>query len=76
MRRTHKLSNFMAAALSLVFLSSGCHRQVRKQARAGNKDLPPVILWAWERPEDLEFLNSQRFGVAFLAQTLTLTSTI
>lgn len=65
----------MAAALSLVFLSSGCHRQV-KQARAGNKDLPPVILWAWERPEDLEFLNSQRFGVAFLAQTLTLTSTI
>jgi hypothetical protein len=53
----------MAAALSLVFLSSGCHRQV-KQARAGNKDLPPVILWAWERPE-LEFLNSQRFGVAF-----------
>ena len=76
MRRTHKLSNFMAAALSLVFLFSGCHRQVRKQTRAGNKDLPPVILWAWERPEDLEFLNSQRFGVAFLAQTLTLTSTI
>ena len=74
MKRTDKLSNFVAAALSLVFLFSGCHQQVRKQTRAGNKDLPPVILWAWERPEDLEFLDSQRFGVAFLAQTLTLTA--
>jgi hypothetical protein len=34
--------------------------------------LPPVILWAWERPEDLEFLNTERYGVAFLAQTLIL----
>ena len=74
MRRKNKLSNFPAAALSLVFLFSGCHREVGKQTRAGAKDLPPVILWAWERPEDLEFLDSQRFGVAFLAQTLTLTA--
>jgi Protein of unknown function (DUF3142) len=35
-------------------------------------NLPPVILWAWERPENLEFLDPQRFGVAFLAQTLVL----
>jgi len=34
--------------------------------------LPQVILWAWERPEDLEFLDPQRFGVAFLSQTLVL----
>jgi len=74
MRRTDKLSNLLPAALSFVFLFSGCHREVRKQARAGAKDLPPVILWAWERPENLEFLDSQRFGVAFLAQTLTLTA--
>jgi hypothetical protein len=30
------------------------------------------MLWAWERPEDLEFLDTKRFGVAFLAQTLVL----
>jgi hypothetical protein len=30
------------------------------------------MLWAWERPEDLTFLDSHRYGVAFLAQTLTL----
>jgi len=74
MRRTDKLSNLLAATLALAILVSGCQRQVSKQTRPGAKDLPPVILWAWERPEDLEFLDSQRFGVAFLAQTLTLTA--
>jgi hypothetical protein len=34
--------------------------------------MPRVVLWAWERPEDLRFLDPHRFGVAFLAQTLTL----
>ena len=34
--------------------------------------LPPVILWAWERPENLETINTEKVGVAFLAQTLTL----
>lgn len=34
---------------------------------------PPIVLWAWERPEDLRFLNSKQVAVAFLAQTLTLT---
>jgi hypothetical protein len=37
------------------------------------KDFPHTILWAWERPEDLSFLNPEQFAVAFLAQTLTLT---
>jgi hypothetical protein len=35
-------------------------------------DLPRVILWAWERPEDLRFINPQEIGVAFLAATITL----
>ncbi len=34
--------------------------------------MPNKILWAWERAEDLRFLDANRFGVAFLAQTLTL----
>lgn len=36
------------------------------------KDFPPVILWAWERPENLQFIDSKKIGVAFLAQTLIL----
>jgi hypothetical protein len=36
------------------------------------ESLPPVILWAWERPENLTFLDSQKTAVAFLAKTITL----
>ncbi len=34
--------------------------------------MPPKILWAWERPEDLRFIDPKEFGVAFLAQTIFL----
>lgn len=37
-----------------------------------NNKMPSKILWAWEREEDLRFLDSNKFGVAFLAQTLIL----
>ncbi|MEK7724051.1 MAG: hypothetical protein AAB336_06875, partial [Acidobacteriota bacterium] len=33
---------------------------------------PQIILWAWERPENLEFIDSNKFAVAFLAQTIEL----
>jgi len=36
--------------------------------------MPSKFLWAWERPEDLRFLNPNEYGVAFLAQTITLDS--
>ena len=32
-------------------------------------DLPSVVLWAWERPENFSFLNPRDTGVAFLAGT-------
>lgn len=32
--------------------------------------MPGRILWAWERPEDLRFIDPKEYGVAFLAQTL------
>ncbi len=34
--------------------------------------LPNVTFWAWERPEDLRFLNQPNEGVAFLAKTILL----
>jgi hypothetical protein len=33
---------------------------------------PPIILWAWERPEDLHFIQPAEVGVAYLAGTLDL----
>jgi hypothetical protein len=35
-------------------------------------DFPKLILWAWERPEDLRFIDPRQVGVAFLARTLYL----
>ena len=36
---------------------------------AGARSLPPLMLWAWERPTDLRSLDAG-IGVAFLSQTL------
>lgn len=66
----HNNSVLLFPAIVLALVLAGCHSRGRTNVRLGR--LPPVILWAWERPEDLEFLDAQRYGVAFLAQTLTL----
>lgn len=34
--------------------------------------LPSTILWAWERPEKLDYLDPQKTGVAFLGKTIYL----
>ncbi|HVS20203.1 MAG TPA: hypothetical protein VHD88_00070 [Pyrinomonadaceae bacterium] len=34
--------------------------------------VPQVVLWAWERPVDLHFINPRQTGVAFLARTIRL----
>jgi hypothetical protein len=34
--------------------------------------LPATVLWAWERPEKLDYVNPQKVGVAFLAKTIYL----
>jgi len=33
---------------------------------------PETILWAWERPEKLDFIDPEKVGVAFLAKTIYL----
>lgn len=72
-RRSRVPSNVLRAlALSgaiaaLVFLAPS----YASPARAAARTLPPLILWAWERPEDLRALDPDT-GVAFLAQTITL----
>ena len=41
--------------------------------RGSLRERPIVFLWAWERPEDLRFLGSEKnVGVAFLAGTIEL----
>lgn len=61
--------------LAAVLTAAACGASAAKDKRAQTERLaqmPPVMLWAWERPEDLEFADSQKYGVAYLAQTLEL----
>lgn len=53
---------------AILFFSGNC----APKAAIEDKPMPDKILWAWERPEDLRFLDANEFGVAFLAQTLLL----
>ena len=45
---------------------------VRRWRVGSAKAIPHLTLWAWERPEDLRFLNSDNVGVAFLAGSVYL----
>lgn len=47
-------------------LNSSCHPTNR------TANWPPRFLWAWERPEKLDFIDAKTTGVAFLAQTILL----
>ncbi len=60
--------------LCILFLSCSGPRQSPSVHSDRIAQLPPIILWAWERPEDLRFLDPEKFGVAFLAQTLVLSN--
>jgi hypothetical protein len=65
---------FVIFCFYLWLTVSGCHYS-KINASISNeklKNFPPVILWAWERPENLQFIDTKKFGVAFLAQTLIL----
>jgi hypothetical protein len=65
---------FLLVALSLggVACEKSGKAKVTSRNRLDESGFPRRIVWAWERPEDLEFLDAGEFGVAFLAQTLIL----
>lgn len=71
MSRIRKIA-IVAALVVTVILFASYHFANRRVSKAATNAMPPVMLWAWERPENLEFIDTERFGVAFLAQTLVL----
>src|SRR5579872_3006739 len=83
MPRTHfQPWKFLLAASLLLVCASGLllarYRPVSLTASPAAKTLaamPPVMLWAWERPEDLTHIDPQKAGVAYLANTIYLDGT-
>ena len=55
-----------AAVATLVCLIAACSR--RADPLPG---FPRVVLWAWERPERLDFVDPHAVGVAYLARTIS-----
>ena len=55
-----------------AILSVACSNSSRQVNPELNSQMPRKILWAWERPEDLRFIDAGKFGVAFFAQLLYL----
>ena len=58
-----------ALVMAMLLFSCGLKNVVNPRL---SSEMPNKILWAWERPEDLRFLDPKEFGVAFLAQTIFL----
>ncbi len=76
---TKNITTFIAATLVAGSITFGVtkgrsffreHRS-NKLAASSNKH-PSLILWAWERPTDLTFIDPSKIAVAFLARTIHL----
>jgi hypothetical protein len=58
-----------APLLLLVFLVSDQNISARTQMPF---DMPPLVLWAWDRDDDLSFIGIRDTAVAYLAATVIL----
>jgi hypothetical protein len=56
----------------LVLLALAGDRMSAGRAAGSRIDLPPLVLWAWDRDDDLRFLDSRDTAVAYLAATVIL----
>jgi hypothetical protein len=62
----------LALALVALLCSFGIRSDALPRPPASLASLPPFTLWAWERREDLHAIDTHRFAVAYLDQTLTI----
>jgi hypothetical protein len=65
-----RIPQFFVVPLVAIALVWSCHTRSNQQ----RFDLPGIVLWAWERPEDLRFIDPERTGVAFVAATALICS--
>jgi hypothetical protein len=69
-------ASILIASLAFGFTKARSVMNRRKEAATAARleRMPRVMLWAWERPIDLRFINPKEIGVAFLARTIRLRS--
>jgi hypothetical protein len=75
MKRTFSFRNIIVLLTASLLLSSiTVAITVLRKTAYSTKPPPQLILWAWERPTDLRFIDAKRVGVAFLAKSILLKS--
>ncbi len=64
----------MLPSLVAAFVYWRLVRQPKRPPTAAERfyNCPKIILWAWERPEDLRFINTREVGVAVLTNSIHL----
>ena len=76
MPKPAKLRNGVSGALIALLFALGIHSDALPHPQARLAGLPRVTLWAWERREDLHAIDTRRFAIAYLDQTLTIGLTV
>ena len=76
MRSPAKPWDGISSALIALLLLLTIHSDALPHPQGRLAALPRVTLWAWERREDLHALDTRRFAVAYLDQTLTIGLTV
>jgi hypothetical protein len=71
LNRITKIS-WLALALAVVCLVALTGTAGRPACSMAKVRAPYLLLWAWERPESISFVNSKEIGVAFLAESIFL----
>jgi len=62
---------FVSLMIFLQIVQKGLLHGEESSSRIKNHSFSPqIILWAWERAENLEFIDTHKIGVAFLSRTI------
>jgi len=68
------IAGILVAVAALTFGADRLRRSPVPRANDTAAIKPQIILWAWERPVDLRFIDNRKIGVAYLARSITLRS--
>lgn len=59
-------------AIAALCLGLGVRSDTTSHPASRMASLPQLTLWAWERPEDLRSVDTQKYAIAYLDRTLTI----
>src|SRR5579863_5965146 len=68
-RSTKLIASALACLCAVLPIRSERTRPTHSDRMAA---IPPLVFWAWERPDNFRFIDPDRVAVAFLAKTVYL----